>query len=107
MTSAYLRADGPGPGAVIVHERWAGEASTFPALSRARTSNEWAPSARPEYDRGEAQPANVTPSRLHSKVAPGSLVNSNVAELLVVGPLGPAVIWVSGGVVSGVESAAP
>src|SRR5918995_1847162 len=101
MTSAYLRADGTGSGPAIVQNRSAGVGSTFPALSRARTPNECLPSGSPEYDRGEAQPAYGAPSTLHSKLAPGSLVNSKIAELLVVGPLGPDVISVSGGVVSG------
>ncbi len=76
-------------------ERLAGVASTFPAVSMARTWKVWVPSAKPVYSLGELQAVKVALSRLHSKVAPVSLeAKVNVAELLVTVPVGPAVIVV-------------
>ena len=89
-------------GAVVstTQVRRAGVGSTFPAASRARTSNACCPSARPLYAAGEAQLANAAPSREHSNPATASLAaNSNVAAVAATVPCGPATIVVSGGVV--------
>jgi hypothetical protein len=52
--------------------RLAGEPSTLPAASRARTRNWWLPPARPLYAFGEVQRAKAALSSEHSKVAPDS-----------------------------------
>ena len=50
---------------------------------------------------GEVQEANAAASTRHWKVEPASVaVNENVGVLSLVGPEGPAVMVVSGGVVS-------
>jgi hypothetical protein len=87
--------------------RLAGVGSTFPAASLARTSKVCAPSASLAVVWGEEHGANEALSTRHSKLDPGSLdENSNVGVLfVVVAPAaGPAVIVVSGGVVSGAPS---
>ena len=54
---------------------------------------------------GEVQLANVPESTRHSNVEPVSVeVNVNVGVLSLVGPDGPAVMLVSGGVVSTVST---
>src|SRR5437660_10806295 len=62
--------------ASIVQEYDAGLGSMLPAMSTARTWNVCAPSATPEYVFGLGQEANAPPSRLHSKVEPGSVAES-------------------------------
>ena len=60
------------------------------------------PTPRPVYWRGDVQAANAAPSSEHWNVEPDSLEeNSNVALVLVVDPVGPESIVVSGAVVSG------
>ena len=87
----------------IVQVRLAGESSTLPAMSVARTSKRCSPSPRPNTVRGDAHAANAEPSSEHANVDPGSLEeNSNVAEPSSVVPAGPASIEVSGAVASGV-----
>ncbi len=67
----------------------------------ARTSNVWAPTARPESPSGEAHPVQPPPSRRHWNVEPDSVdVNDIVAVVSVVEAAGPSVIVVSGAVVS-------
>ncbi len=58
----------------------------MPAASRARTRKEWFPSERAETEAGEVQEVKALPSRLHSKVAAGSL-EEKVKE---------AVVWLVG-----------
>src|SRR5918992_56937 len=89
-------------GAIVstVHLACAGEASTFPAASIARTSNAWAPCARPLYEAGDAHSANAAPSSEHSKRESGSLENEIAAVVDAIEPLGADAIEVSGGVVS-------
>jgi hypothetical protein len=84
-----------------VHVTWAGDASTFPAWSTARTRNVWLPSASALYVVGEVQAANAPASRLHWKVEPASVdVNANVALVWLVGLAGLDVIVVFGATVS-------
>src|ERR687895_48747 len=86
----------------IVQVRLAGESSTLPAMSVARTSRRCSPPARPNWWWGDAQAANGAPSSEHSKVDPGSLAeNSNVADPSLVVPVGPPSMDVSGRVRSG------
>ena len=74
----------------------------MPAPSVARTENWCSPSPRPEYVLGVAQAIQAPPSSLHSKLEPDSVeVKEKLAVAAVVIPLGPLVIEVSGGVVSG------
>src|SRR5438552_279875 len=85
----------------IVHVRDAGVASTFPAASRARTSNVWLATARPEYACGDVHALHAAPSNRHSNAAPVSLaLNANDAEVEVVVPDGPDESVVSGAAVS-------
>ena len=84
-----------------VNARLAGDASVFPAASVARTSKVCAPSASTADVNGVAHEANTPESTRHSNVEPDSVaVNENVGVLSLVAPDGPAVIVVSGGVVS-------
>ena len=55
-----------------VHVCEAGEASTLPAASMARTSNVWLPSGRSPIVSGLEQAPQAPPSSRHSKVEPGS-----------------------------------
>lgn len=91
-------------GAVVstMKDRSAGVGSVFDAWSAALTSNVCRPSLRVAVSKGELQAANAPPSMRHSNVEPGS-VDAKVKEgaLLLVTPEGPAVMVVSGGVVSG------
>ena len=76
----------------------------MPAASVARTRKVWDPSERLAYAFGEEQVAKAPESRLHWKVEPGSLEEKpKLGEGLVVVPVGPEVIVVSGGVVSTVN----
>jgi uncharacterized membrane protein YgcG len=93
--------EGGGVTAVTVQLRVAGEASALPAPSVALTENSWAPTASPEYARGELHEVQLLPSSLQAKVDPDSLEpKANEAVVAVVDPLGPWVIVVSGAVVS-------
>ena len=90
-------------GGVVSHvnDRLAGEASVLLAASVARTSNVCAPSDSAPVVNGDEQDANAAASTRHSNVEPASVaVKENVGVLSLVGPDGPAVIVVSGGVVS-------
>ena len=94
-------------GAVVstVNVREAGEASTLPTASIARTENVCSPSLRPDSARGEPHTVNAPPSSLHSKESvssTGSPTKVNAADVVaIVEPAaGPPVITVSGGVVS-------
>ncbi|MDH4346837.1 MAG: hypothetical protein OEW31_10930, partial [Thermoleophilia bacterium] len=76
----------------------------LPAASTARAPKEWLPSARPEYERGEAQAEKAPPSIRHWNVEPGSEAEkANVADVDVTVPLGPDVIVVVGPTVSTVN----
>ena len=57
----------------IVNVRDAGVGSTFPAASRARTSNVYVPSASAPTLCGDVHPANAPRTIRHSNVAPDSL----------------------------------
>jgi hypothetical protein len=57
----------------------------------------------PWVDSGDEQPKYGPPSSAHSNVAAASLVNAKTADWTTVGPLGPDVIVVSGGVASTVH----
>ena len=88
----------------IVQACDAGEGSTFPALSRARTENVWGPSERLAYVFGSAHTSQAPASSLHSNEAlPSPDENSNAAALEDSVPLGPPVSEVSGAVVSTVH----
>src|SRR5918992_1072746 len=81
----------PLAGASTVHECSAGDSSTLPAASLARTRNTWSPTPRFEYSIGEVHAANDPPSSMHSKVAPASSdEKSNVALVSVVVAAGRA-----------------
>ena len=88
---------------VIVQACDAGEPSTLPASSTARTRNSCAPSASPEYVFGDAQAAHAPASSEHSNVEPASSalkVNvALVADVLAGGAPPPSVVC--GAVVSG------
>ena len=74
----------------------------LPAASVARTLNVCDPFARPEYAFGEVQALQAPASSWHSNDEPVSdEVNVKLADAVVTVPLGPPVIVVSGGVVSG------
>src|SRR5688572_20551966 len=84
-----------------VKARSAGEASTFPDASVARTRKVCAPSPSGAVVCGAPQAANAPPSTLHSNVEPASLDERlNVGVESFVCPSGPPVISVLGGVVS-------
>jgi hypothetical protein len=88
-------------GAEIVQVCVAGEASTLPAPSVARTSNVCEPTPRPLYAFGDAHDAHAPPSMRHSNVDPDSLLaNAKLADPDALGFDGPDEIVVSGGVVS-------
>ncbi len=98
-----------GPAVIVVsggvvstlNARLAGVGSVLPAVSVARTSNVCAPSASAAVVNGVVQAANAPASTRHWKVDPASVaVKENVGVLSLVVPVGPAVIVVSGGVVS-------
>src|SRR5215207_6366536 len=91
-----------------VNERVAGEPSTLPAPSVARTENVYEPFIVVVYACGEVQaayvPAPAGVSSLHSNVEPASLaVNVNDGAVPDVVPVGPPVIVVSGAAVSTVN----
>ena len=107
--------DGPpvivvsGAAVETVKLRVAADASVLPAASRARTLNVYVPSASGPTARGEVHATYVPtvapgPSRRHSNVEFDSvLVNSNDGDALLIVPVGPAVIVVSGATVSTVN----
>jgi hypothetical protein len=85
----------------IVKARVAGVASRLPAGSVARTLTVWLPAASAAVVHGLAQVAHEALSTRHAKVEPAwSALNEKVGVVSSVGPLGPAVIAVSGAVVS-------
>src|SRR3954449_8012092 len=90
-------------GAATVHARDAGDASTLPAASVARTSNVCAPTASPPKSRGDVHAPHTPPSSRHSNVAASLAPNVKLAVVAVTVPDGPPVIVVSGAVVSTVQ----
>jgi hypothetical protein len=79
----------------------AGEPSTFPAGSVARTLKVWLPPASPVYVWGDAHAAKAEPSRLHWNVEPASVdVKVKDAVVWFVGLVGALVTDVSGAVTS-------
>src|SRR3954454_19432445 len=87
-----------------VQVRVSGVGSSLLAASTALTENVCWVSASPVYDAGEVQPVNGAASSEHWNVAPCSFdVNENWAAVAAVGPLGPAVIVVSGALLSIVQ----
>src|SRR5918999_1714831 len=88
--------------ATTVQARAAGDWSTLPAGSIARTRTSWLPTVNPVYWCGEAQPLHAPPSREHWNDEPASL-DENVNDGLrsVVDPLGPVSRVVSGASKSG------
>ena len=87
------------------HTCSAGEASTLPARSRARTRNTCAPSPNPANDAGDKHTKNTAPSSEHSNVTPGSDANANTAAAEADNTGGTDTNNVSGGVVSTVQEA--
>ena len=84
-----------------VHVNAAGEASTFPAASRARTFTVWAPCARLLNVNVAATAAYAPPSTLASNTEPASVeeaVNVPLADAVTVAGVAESVV--SGGVVS-------
>ncbi len=101
MPEGPAEIDVSGADASTVQAREAGDASTLPAASTARTSKLCEPFARPEYAFGELQAPQAEPSRRHSNVEPDSEeANDKLAAVEDVVPEGPAEIDVSGAVVS-------
>src|SRR4051812_39036030 len=97
-------AGGMGGGAVVstVHVRMAGGFSVLPIGSVAKTLKAWMPSTRSVKLTGEEQAAKAASSREQLKLDPTSeAAKANVAVVCGTLPLGPAVIVVWGGVVSG------
>ena len=89
-------------GAVVtVNARVAGVTSVLPAASVARTDTEWGPSLRAVVVHGVVQSTHAPASTRHSKADASSLeLNANVGVRLLVVPVGPELIVVSGAVVS-------
>ena len=92
-----------------VHSKLAGLWSALPATSIARTSNLWAPSARPARSSGEAQAAqsaaSLESSRHWKEATPEPPASAPEKSKLAVGdcwsgPAGELSIWVVGAVVS-------
>src|SRR5262249_13222657 len=84
-----------------VHERVAGVGSLLPAASVAVTVKGCAPAARPVSCLGDVHDVGAALSSWHVNVDPVSVeVKLNDAVDAFVSPVGPAVIDVSGGVVS-------
>ena len=85
----------------IVHAWFAGEASTLPAASVARTSNACAPWTRPAYAFGLVQALQPPPSSRHSNVEPDSFGRERERRARrFVGLAGDESIVVCGAVVS-------
>src|SRR4051794_30914872 len=90
-------APGAPAAAVTVQETAAGEGSTLPPESTARTAKLWAPGASPPSAIGVAHGANAPPSRRHSKrTAASSDVNRKRAVAALVTAGTPAAMRVSG-----------
>jgi hypothetical protein len=89
-------------GAVVstVKALLAGLESTFPTASTARTWKVCEPVLTEAVVCGELQEVNEAESTRHWNVAVSLAVNSNVGVESLVGPVGPAVIVVSGAAVS-------
>jgi hypothetical protein len=88
----------------IVNARLATEASTLPAASVARTSKVRAPSASAAGVYGDVHAVKDAASMRHWNVALASGEEKlKVGVLSAVGPTGPAVMVVSGGIVSTVK----
>src|SRR5687768_4834103 len=87
-----------------VHVRVAGDASTLPTPSFARTEKVCEPFAKPEYDFGEVHTPHAPASSLHSNDPASDAANANDAEVVLTRPLGPAVTEVSGAVRSTVHA---
>jgi hypothetical protein len=84
-----------------VNDRTAAVASVLPAASVARTLTEWPPSDSAGVVHGLVHAPYAPLSTRHANVEPDSVeANANAGVASFVGPLGPAVIDVSGGVVS-------
>ncbi len=93
-------------GAVVstVNVLLAGDGSTFPAASIARTSKLCEPSLNAAVVNGDPQVANAPESTRHSNRDPDSVdENENVGVLSFVNPVGPPVIVVSGALLSSVN----
>src|SRR5918999_2686593 len=92
----------PPPGnASTVHECSAGDSSTLPAPSFARTLKVCGPTASPVYSLGESQAAQAESFSEHSNVAPASEEKLRLASVSVVVAAGrPEPSVVSGAVVS-------
>jgi hypothetical protein len=93
-----------------VHVRVAGEASTLPAASRARTRKVWEPADSPVTLRGEVQAAQAPLSIWHSNVAPASLevkVNGGPPEPSVVFGATLSAGWIVHSCSAGVGSGLP
>ena len=87
-----------------VQLRVAGDGSSCPAASVARTANVCGPWASARRLRGDVQAANADASRLHANVTLSSFdVNAKLALADRTVPVGPEVIVVSGGVRSTVH----
>ncbi len=83
----------------------AGEGSTFPTASVARTANVWAPSASPVRPRGEVQAVKPPPSTLHAKLAGAPVAVNAIESVVVLIVAGTEVVMlVDGGVVSTVKA---
>src|SRR4051794_14640112 len=101
-----LAQPGPGAGPTTLNDREAGVSSALPRASTARTKNVYAPSASGPTTCGEPHDCSLPevapgPSSRQRKPAPASSdVNANDGVVESVGPLGPSVIVVSGGVTS-------
>src|SRR6201999_2677108 len=82
---------------LVIVQLWvAGEPSTLPAASIARTRNECAPTARPLSARGDVQAAYAALSSEHSNVEPTSVaVNANdaVVAFVLAGGVVPIVVF--------------
>ena len=83
-----------------VKVRFGGFVSTLKTSSRARTVNVCGPSGSGVVVTGLLQLGKTVPSSWHSNVAPGPLRKVKTGVLSLVGPDGPAVMTVVGGVTS-------
>src|SRR5688500_17970426 len=105
MDAMVERMSGAGPAVMVVSgatrsivQLWlAGDGSTLPAASTARTTNECGPSSRLNRSVGEAQRTSGPASIEHWKVAPASDEKANRAVPLFVSWAGASSRLVSGG----------
>ena len=81
-------------------EKLAGDASTFPASSTARTPKLCSPSSRPSYSCGELHSSKSAPSSEHSNDPASSAANTKAALVPDVTAAGANKINVSGATVS-------